>query len=92
MLIVILVDAQYLQNVVFSFEKGLNGQNHSLWDSHHPLKKSSKQNWEIPPYPLMLFEKPWISNMPRVGFKPTQKPSSGFDKWSYAVMTTTISL
>ena len=36
MLIVILVDVQYLQNGVFSFEKGWNGQNHSLSDSHNP--------------------------------------------------------
>ena len=29
MLIFILIDVQYLQNVVFSFEKGSNGQNQS---------------------------------------------------------------
>ena len=29
----------YLQNVVFSFEKGLSGQNHSLLDFHHPIDK-----------------------------------------------------
>ena len=40
MLIVILIDAQYLQNVFFSFEKGSNGQNHSSSDSNHPIKKS----------------------------------------------------
>ena len=28
MLILILIDAHYLQNVVFSFEKGSGGQNH----------------------------------------------------------------
>ena len=33
-------DVQYLQNGVFSFEKGLNGQNHSSTDFHHPMKKS----------------------------------------------------
>ena len=27
MLIMILIDVQFLQNVVFSFEKGANGQN-----------------------------------------------------------------
>ena len=32
---------QYLQIVVFSFEKGLSGQNHSLSDSHHAIEKSS---------------------------------------------------
>ena len=29
-----------LQNVVFSFEIGLNGENHSSTDFHHPMKKS----------------------------------------------------
>ena len=33
MIIVILIVVQYLQSVVFSFEKILNGQNHSLSDS-----------------------------------------------------------
>ena len=36
MLILVLIDIQYMQNVVFSFEKGSNGQNHSSSDSHHP--------------------------------------------------------
>ena len=40
MLILILINVQYLQDVVFDFEKGLNGQNHSWPDSHHPIKKS----------------------------------------------------
>ena len=34
-----LIDVQYLQNVLFSFEKSLNGQNHSPLDSHHHIKK-----------------------------------------------------
>ena len=29
----------WTQYVVFSFEKGLNGQNYSLTDFHHPMKK-----------------------------------------------------
>ena len=33
------IDVQYLQNVVLSFEKGLNGQNQSKTDFHHPLLK-----------------------------------------------------
>ena len=45
MLILILFDAQYSQNAVVSFEKGLNCQNHSSSCSHHPVKK-------IPPPPL----------------------------------------
>ena len=41
MLILILIKVQYLQKVVFSFEKGSNGQNHSSSGSHHPIKKLS---------------------------------------------------
>ena len=40
MLILILINVQYLQNVAFSFEKGWNGQIHSFLDSHHPIKKN----------------------------------------------------
>ena len=40
-LILILISVQYLKNVVFYFEKGLNGQNHPLSDSHHPIKNLS---------------------------------------------------
>ena len=36
MLVLILIDVQYLQNVVFSFEKRLNGQN-LTWDSYHHM-------------------------------------------------------
>ena len=43
MLILILIDVQYSQKAVFSFEKGLNGQNHSS-GSHHPIK-SPQQNF-----------------------------------------------
>ena len=43
MLILISVDVQCLQNVVFSFEKGSNGQNHLPSGSDHPIK--------IPPPP-----------------------------------------
>ena len=38
MLILILMDVQYLQNVVFRFKKGSNGQNHSSFDFHNPIK------------------------------------------------------
>ena len=34
MLILILIHVQYSQKAVFSFEKGLNNQNHSLSSSH----------------------------------------------------------
>ena len=40
MLILILIDVQYSQNAVFSFEKFSNRQNHSSSDSHHLVKKS----------------------------------------------------
>ena len=41
MLILILIDVQYSQTTVFSFEKGSNRQNHSS-GSHHPVKKFSR--------------------------------------------------
>ena len=37
MLTLVLIDVQYIQNVVFSFKKGSNGQNHSSSDSHHSI-------------------------------------------------------
>ena len=39
MLILILINGQYLQNVVFSFEKGSNSQNHSSSNSHYLIKE-----------------------------------------------------
>ena len=39
MLIFILIDVQYLHNDVFSFEKGLIHQNHTL-NSHNPIKNA----------------------------------------------------
>ena len=44
-------NVQYLQNVVFVFEKGLSGQNHSLSDSHHPKDKCCPGKFLIPPTP-----------------------------------------
>ena len=44
MLILILINVQYLKNFVFSIEEGSNGQNHSLSDFHHLLKHFSLQN------------------------------------------------
>ena len=40
MLNLILIDVQYLQKVVFSFEKGSNHQNHCSSGSHYPVKNS----------------------------------------------------
>ena len=39
MLILILIDVQYLHIVSFSFKKGLNSQSHSLLDFHYSKKK-----------------------------------------------------
>ena len=61
MLIVISINVQYLQNVVFSFEKGSSGQSHSLSGSHHPVEKSPPGKFPIP-YPLTLFWKPWAED------------------------------
>ena len=62
MLILILIDVQYIQNNVFSFQKGLNGLNDSSLDSH-PVEKIPPAKFFVPfgrflPYPLALFGKP----------------------------------
>ena len=54
--ILILINVQYLQNVVFGLEKGLNGQNHFSGFHHHV-------NWKFSIFsggglPPSLFEKP----------------------------------
>ena len=49
MLILVLFDVQYLQNVVFCFEKGWNDQNPSCSGSHHPIKKFLPEKLLIPP-------------------------------------------
>ena len=59
MLILILIDVQYLQKVVFSFERSLDGQNHSTSGSHHLIKKSIQQN----------FGQPCFQNLPKKGWK-----------------------
>ena len=62
LLFLILIDVQYSLKAVFSFEKGLNNQNHSSSGSLHWLKKSPSSKisdspshyWgkgEIPPPP-----------------------------------------
>ena len=61
MLLLILINVQYLQNVIFSFEKGSNGQNHSLSDSDHPKEECPKANFPSP-YPITLFGKPWAKD------------------------------
>ena len=48
MLISILIDDQYLQNV-FYFEKGLNGQIHSSSDAQYLIKNPFLVKFPIPP-------------------------------------------
>ena len=50
MLILILIDVQYLQNVSFSFEKGPYGQSHSSSDTHHPIKIPPPAKFPNPPF------------------------------------------
>ena len=57
MLILILIDVQYSQKAVFSFEKGLNGQIHSS-GSHHQVKKSPPATFLISSHFLLLSRKP----------------------------------
>ena len=57
----ILINVQYLQTVVFGFEKGLNGPKHSS-DSHQPIKQYPPlTKFIISPSLLTgtLFRKPW---------------------------------
>ena len=56
MLSLILVDVEYLQNVVFSFEKALNGQNHLSPDSH---ENPPQAEFRFPP-PVKTIWKPLI--------------------------------
>ena len=68
MLILILIDVQYSQKAVFSFEKGLNHQNHPSPGSLHLVKRFPPRKISNPPpsrggftppppHPLPLFEK-----------------------------------
>ena len=60
MLILVLIDVQYSQKAVFSFEKGSNCQNHSSSDFLNLVKKSPPSKISNPrPHPLLLFGKPW---------------------------------
>ena len=61
MLIFILINFQYLQKAVFSFEKGLNCQNQSSSGSLHPVKKLPPPHYcylkNPEPAGLQLFKK-----------------------------------
>ena len=76
MLISILIDAQYLQNVVFSFEKGSDGRI-QFSGSHHSIKKPPQQNFpflsKIPPplnaiCEILYSQIPFYSNLREVFF------------------------
>ena len=64
MLISILIDVQYSQKAVFSFEKGLNRQNHSSSGSLYTVKKFFSKMSDSPPPPLgpSIFEE-WNKNI-----------------------------
>ena len=47
--IFVLINARYLQEVAFSFEKSPSGQNHSSSGSHHLIKKFIPAKFLIPP-------------------------------------------
>ena len=58
MLIFVLIDVQYSQKAIFSFEKGADRQNHSCSDFFHPVKKFPLVKFTISPNPLLLFGRP----------------------------------
>ena len=58
MLILVLIDVQYSQKAIFSFEKGMIGRNHSFSGSYCPVKNPS--NNSDSPHSLLLFIKPCI--------------------------------
>ena len=58
MLILILIDVQYPQKAIFSFEKGVNCQNHSSSGSHHSLKKIPFSKISNSLTPLRYLENP----------------------------------
>ena len=51
-----LIHVQYLQNVVFSFEKGSNRQNYFSSDSYHQIKDSPPSKFPISPNPQLYLE------------------------------------
>ena len=74
MLILILVDIQYLQSVAFGFKKGSDSQNHSRSDSHRPNRKFSDSKISYPPPPpsTQRYYKT-LSNVVRSLIKPKKK-------------------
>ena len=58
MLIFILIDIQYSENSVFSFEKGSNRQNRFSSGSLNLVKNIAQVKFLIPSNPLLLFGRP----------------------------------
>ena len=64
MLVLILIDVQYSQKAVLSFEKGSNCQNHYSWGSLHPVNPLTPPptpppvEFLIPPTPDHYLENP----------------------------------
>ena len=77
MLILILVDIQYLQSVVFGFKKGSDSQNHSRSDSHLPDRKLSDSKISYPPPPpsTQRYYKT-LSNVVRSPIKPKKNKAT----------------
>ena len=52
MLILTLINFQYLQTAVFTVKNGLNGQNHFFSGSHYPIKKFTPAKFQLGRFPL----------------------------------------
>ena len=59
MSIFILIDVQYSQKAVFSFQKGMNRQNHISSGFLHLVKNPPHQNFWFPPPPKLSTPTPY---------------------------------
>ena len=55
MLILILINVQYLQTVVFTVKKVLNGQNHFFSGYHDLIKKFPPAKFQLGEFPTVIF-------------------------------------
>ena len=76
MLILILFDVKYLQNIVFYLCEGRKGRNHSSSDTNHSIKNSPQQNLSFPPLgrdilhiPLNAIWKTLLGTSSKVSFR-----------------------
>ena len=91
MSVFILIDVQYLQNVVFSFENSSNDQNHSSSDSNHRIENFLPAKF---PHPLILFWKPRVLKsrtymLTRVFWHDLQHTTTPSKKWYFVTMVLT---